>query len=48
MKKEIEKINSKFAKELTPHCQYLLWCPEGKSSCGAYPTKNELKERLKE
>lgn len=31
---------------LVPNCQYLLWCPEKKSSCGAYPTKDQLKQRL--
>lgn len=31
---------------LVPNCQYLLWCPEGKKSCGAYPTKKELKELI--
>lgn len=31
---------------LVPQCQWLLWCPEGKKSCGAYPTRKELKERL--
>jgi thymidylate synthase (FAD) len=30
---------------LVPQCEYLLWCPETKS-CGAYPTKNELKEKI--
>lgn len=29
---------------LVPNCQNLLWCPEGKKGCGAYPTKKELKE----
>lgn len=42
IKKEVGKFNPDFAKELMPHCQHLLWCPE-KNSCGAYPTKNELK-----
>lgn len=46
MKKCVEEINSEFAKELVPHCQYLLWCPEEEKSCGAYPTKNELKEMI--
>lgn len=32
--------------KLVPNCQYLLWCPEGKKGCGAYPTKKELKEKL--
>ena len=31
---------------LVPNCQYLLWCPEGKKSCGAFPTKKELKELI--
>lgn len=31
---------------LVPNCQYLLWCPEGKKCCGAYPTKKELKELI--
>lgn len=30
--------------KLVPNCQALLWCPEGKKGCGAYPTKKELKE----
>ena len=46
MKKEVEKINPIFAKELIPQCQYLLWCPE-KNCCGAYPSKEELKAQLK-
>ena len=32
---------------LVPECEYLLWCPEGKSSCGKAPTKKEFKEILK-
>lgn len=31
--------------KLVPNCQHLLWCPESKG-CGAYPTKNELKEKI--
>lgn len=46
MKKQIEAINPEFAKELTPHCQHLLWCPERKG-CGLYPSKKELQEKLK-
>ena len=30
---------------LVPNCQYLLWCPESKG-CGAYPTKEKLKEQI--
>ena len=44
MKKAVSEVNPEFAKELMPHCQYLLWCPEGKKSCGAYPTREELKK----
>lgn len=34
--------------KLVPNCQALLWCPEGKASCGAYPTKKQLKQILAE
>lgn len=33
--------------DLVPNCQAMLWCPEGRKSCGAYPTKKELKEKIK-
>lgn len=33
--------------KLVPNCKHLLWCPET-HSCGAYPTKKELKEILKD
>lgn len=45
MKKAVKAINPTFAEELVPHCQYLLWCPEGDKGCGAYPTKAELKKK---
>ena len=45
MKKKVVEINSKYANELVPHCQYLLWCPEA-NGCGAYPSKEELKKKL--
>ena len=47
MKKELSKIIPEFANELMPHCQHLLWCPEKRMSCGAYPTKAQLKDKLK-
>ena len=34
--------------KLVPNCQALLWCPEGKQSCGAYPTRKELKQMIAE
>lgn len=45
MKKEVMAVNPQFGKELVPHCQYLLWCPEDKG-CGAYPSKEKLKEMI--
>ena len=47
MKAEVEKYAPEFAAELVPHCQNLLWCPEGNHSCGAAPTRAELAEILK-
>lgn len=46
MKKEVSKYNAEFAAELVPHCQHLLWCPEKKQSCQAYPTRDELLDIL--
>ena len=49
MKKEVAEILPEYVKQLTPHCQHLLWCPEGKKmTCGAYPRKEELLKKLKE
>lgn len=42
MKFEIMKYNPKFAEELVPHCEYLLWCPEGSKGCGRKPTRDEM------
>lgn len=47
MKKKVAEVNPKFAKELVPHCQYLMWCPEKKDSCNAYPSREELKEKVR-
>lgn len=48
MKTEISNILPDFAEQLMPHCQHLLWCPEGKRyACGAYPTKDELKKLIR-
>lgn len=46
MKAEVAKYNPEFAEELKPHCEHLLWCPEGRNSCGRKPTKAKLKELL--
>ena len=45
MKKEVIKILPNLESRLVPECQYLLWCPENKS-CGAYPSRMQLKEIL--
>lgn len=47
MKHEVMMYNTKFAEELVPHCEYLLWCPEKTAGCGRRPTKDELEDRLK-
>ena len=44
MKAEVANYSEEFAAELVPQCQHLLWCPEGKRCCGAYPTRNELQK----
>ena len=47
IKETVSEVNPEFAKELVPHCQHLLWCPEGKKmTCGAYHSKEEIKEIL--
>lgn len=48
MRYAIMKVSPQFATELKPQCEYLMWCPEHRSSCGHYPTKEKLKEILNE
>lgn len=45
MKRAVMEVLPKFAEELRPHCQYLLWCPE-KESCDAAPSRAVVRERL--
>lgn len=45
MKREVLSVLPELKDKLVPHCQYLLWCPEGKG-CGAYPSKEKLKEMI--
>lgn len=33
--------------KLVPQCQALMYCPESRGGCGAYMTKKELKELIK-
>jgi thymidylate synthase (FAD) len=46
MKEETLKVLPELEKRLVPNCVNLLWCPEGRKSCGAYPTKKEVKELI--
>lgn len=47
MKSEVIKIIPELEEYLVPQCKYLLWCPESKKdSCGKYPTKQQLEERI--
>ena len=46
MKSATLEILPELKARLVPNCQAYLWCPEGKKSCGAYPTKKELKELI--
>jgi thymidylate synthase (FAD) len=48
MKKATIEVLPELKYKLVPNCQALLWCPEGAKSCGAYPTKKELKDMVKE
>ena len=46
IKAEVEKHNPRFANELVPHCEYLLYCPEGKMCCGKALTRSETADLL--
>lgn len=47
MRNKVAEFNEEFSKDLVPHCQHLMWCPEGSMCCGARPTKEQLKAILK-
>ena len=46
MAHEVFMINGRFAMELKPQCEHLMWCPEGEACCGRKPTKAKLRELL--
>ena len=48
MKRVVLDLLPELKDKLVPNCQELLWCPEGKASCGAYPTKSQLKQMIAE
>lgn len=47
MKKEILEVEPRCADLLVPQCKAMLYCPEHKS-CGAYPSKDELRKLIEE
>ena len=48
VKKAVLELLPELKDKLVPNCQALLWCPEGRRSCGAYPTRNKLKKIISE
>ncbi|WP_346961420.1 FAD-dependent thymidylate synthase [Clostridium sp.] len=46
MKKRVAEVSEQFSKELVPHCDYLLWCPEGSKCCGRKESKEMTKKIL--
>lgn len=46
MKDVVLKVRPDLANDLVPQCVKLMYCPEGRSSCGAYPTKKQIKELI--
>jgi thymidylate synthase (FAD) len=48
MKNTTLELLPELKEKLVPNCQALLWCPEGHASCGAYPTKAQLKKMIAE
>ena len=46
MRDAVLEVLPELKDKLVPSCQANLWCPEGKQSCGAYPTKVEVKEMI--
>lgn len=48
MRDAVAEVSTRFASEMKPQCEYLLWCPEHRGSCKRYPTKAQLTELLHE
>lgn len=46
MRAAVQEVHEEFAKELRPHCQHLLWCPEGAKCCGLSLSKEEVVEEF--
>ena len=48
MRKEVLAVEPRYSEFLVPQCQALMYCPEKHGSCGAYPSKEELRKLIKE
>lgn len=46
MKNLVLAIEPRYEDKLVPHCEYLLWCPEGDKCCGKMKTKDELLDKI--
>ena len=47
MKQEVLKVLPELEDDLVPNCVKLMYCPEGKAGCGAYPTKKQVQKYIK-
>ena len=48
MRKEVLAVEPRYSEFLVPQCQALMYCPEKHGSCGADPSKEELRKLIKE
>ena len=46
MRVEVLTINPEFGKRLVPQCRYLLYCPEGRMSCGRALTRDKAEAAI--
>ena len=47
MRNEVLAVEPRYSEFLVPQCQSLMYCPEKHGSCGAYPSKEDVKNILK-
>lgn len=45
MREATIEVIPELSTRLVPQCEWLLWCPENKKSCGRFPTRAELKKQ---
>ena len=46
MKQEVLQVLPELKDKLVPNCVKLMYCPEGRAGCGAYPTKKQVQEYI--